>query len=170
MAQIMTFSPTGTRISASPGVSIAGIATETVLFTDNIKSGSLVEGKYYGFRIDLAITTPLVNLSALTFKIKYGTQTFTMMAGTPLIANLTLSPVTIQGYLVSRGPNNQFITGTIVQPSGSVINLSFTNSSMRGTMTIDSTVDQDFLITAQITGAGVGSTSVIVDWVLRTDF
>lgn len=166
----MTFSPTGARISASPGASIAGIATETTLFSDNIKSNSLVEGKYYGFRIDLAITTPALNLSNFTFRIKYGTQVFTLAAAVPLLSSLTLSPITIQGYIVSRGPANQFITATIAQSSGSVLNLSFTNSAMRGTMTVDSTLDQDFSITGQIGGTGFGSTIVVIDWVLRPDF
>lgn len=170
-AQIKTFSPTGTRISSTPSVSIVNSTVETTLFADLIEANSLVPGKYYQFRIDLAISTPLVNLANLTIKVKYGSQTIAIINGAALsIGATTAVPVTITGVLVSRGMNSQFLPVTVSQGMGSILTLGSTNSVARGLMTVDASVDQTFSVTAQFSGTGGNACSLITDWVLRYDY
>lgn len=171
VAQVKTFSPSGTRISTTPSVTITNSTTETTLFSDIIQANSLVPGKYYPFRIDLALTTPLVNLANVTIRVKYGSQTLTVINGAGLTIGMTSAvPVTITGYIVSRGMNSQFIPIVVSQGMGSAIVLSNTNTIARGTMTVDSSVDQNFSITAQFGGVGANASILSVDWVLRSDF
>lgn len=169
-SQIKTVSPTGTRISFTPGVSMSGIGSETILFSDVIRANNLLVGKYYPFRIDLSITTPAVNLASLTFRIKYGGQVMTIMNNSTLVGGLTLAPITISGYLVARTNGTQFIPVTVTQPAGSAVSVSFSNSNFRGNMTVDATLDQTFSVTAQVGGVGLGATSIFVDWVYRGEF
>lgn len=170
ISQVKTVSPTGTRVSFTPGVSMSGIATETTLFSDVIRANNLLTGKYYPFRIDISITTPAINLASLTFRVKFGGQVVTIMSNTALVGGLTTAPITISGYLVARTDNTQFIPVTVTQPAGNAVALTFSNSNFRGTTTVDATQDQTFSVTAQLGGAGLGATSLFVDWVFRGDF
>lgn len=170
-AQVKTFSPSGSRVSFTPSVTINNSTVETTLFSETIPANSLVQGKYYPFRIDVAITTPLVNLATLTFRIKYGGQTVAVINGAGLTIGLTQSsPVTISGFLVSRGMNSQFLPITVNQSMGNVISLTTSNATARSTMTVDASVNQTFSITAQFGGIGGGNCTLVTDWVLRGDY
>lgn len=170
-AQIKTFSPTGTRISYTPAVNIINSTVETTLFSDVIEANSLVPGKYYQFRLDLALSTPALNLANITIRVKYGSQTVAIVNGAALsIGATTAVPVTITGVLVSRGINSQFLPVTVSQGMGSILTLGSTNSVARGLMTVDASVDQNFSVTAQFSGVGGNACSLITDWVLRYDY
>lgn len=165
-----TFTPVGTRISDSPSVNVIGITTETTLFTDTIPANTLVGGKFYPFRIDLSLTTPAINLSTITFKVKYGSQTYTAITAAAMVGALTNAPITIQGYLVGRTNSSQFITTTVSQPAGNAVTLNFTNSNMRGTLSVDANTSQTFAVTVQLGGIGAGATTLNTDWILRSDY
>jgi hypothetical protein len=170
-AQIKTFSPSGTRISYTPSVSIVNSTVETTLFSDVIAANSLVPGKYYPFRVDVAVNTPLVNLATLTFRVKYGGQTIAVINGAGLTIGLTqATPITIIGNLVSRGTSSQFLPITVNQAMGNAISLTTGNTSARGLFTVDSSVDQTFTITAQFGGVGGNACTLVADWVLRSDY
>lgn len=170
-AQIKTFSPSGSRISTTPAASITNSTVETTLYSEVIPANSLVAGKYFTFRLDAAITTPLINLANLTIRIKYGGQTVAVVNGAGLTIGLqTLSPVTIMGSLVARTNNTQFLPVTVNQPMGSVIALTTGTGNARGLMTVDATQAQTFSITAQFGGLGGGNCSLVTDWFLRSDF
>ena len=170
-AQTKTFSPTGTRISFTPSASIVNSTTETTLFSDVITGNSLVQGKYYSFRVDVAITTPLVNLATLTIKVKYGGQTVAVINGAGLTIGLSqATPLTLTGVLVSRGTNNQFLPIMVNQAMGNAISLTTSNTVARGLLTVNSAIDQSFSITAQFGGVGGANCSLVTDWVLRGDY
>lgn len=170
-SQVRTFSPAGTRISTTPSITLTNSTAETTLFSDVIEANSLVPGKYYPFRIDLALTTPLINLSNLTIRVKYGSGTVAVINGAGLTIGMTSAvPVTVSGYLVSRGMNSQFLPIVVSQGMGTAITLNNTNSIARGTMAVDASSDQNFSITAQFSGVGATASILSVDWILRSDY
>lgn len=168
VSQVKTSSPTGKRLS-DPNQIVLSSTTETTLIADSIQANNLVLGKYYPFRIELAITTGLLNASTLTIKIKYGSGTVTVMNGITLSSSLTDAPITISGYIVARGTNAQFVPVVVSQSGASALSLTPTNSSVRGTMAVDATVKQAFSITATLGGV-IGSTILKKDWGIIFDF
>ena len=168
-AQVKTFSPTGTRMSDPTPLSVIGVTTLTPFYTDSIKANNLTLGKYYQFRIDLAITTPLVNIGTLTLTLKYGTGTLIVTNASVLVGSLTSAPVIITGTIVGRGTNSQYVTMNISQPQGNAINLTSGTSLMQGTMAVDATVSQLVTVTAQL-GGTVGGTTITRNWALKQDF
>jgi len=168
-SQIRTFSPTGTRMSDPAPVTINGTATLTTLFTDSISGNNLTIGKYYTFRIDLALTTPLINIGTLTLTLKYGTGTLVVASSSALVGSLTNSPVIITGTIVSRGTNSQYVTMNVSQPQGNAISLTPSNSAMQGTMSVDATTTQTVLVTAQLGGTTSG-TIITRNWAIKYDF
>lgn len=169
--QFRTFTPTGTRTSLTPAVTITNSTVETTLYSEVIPANTLVQGKYYQFRIDIAVSTPVVNIANLTIRVKYGSQTVSIINGAALgIGMSNLTPITISGYLVSRGLNNQFVPITVSQSMGNTISLTTSNANARGLMTVNAAQDQTFAVTAQFGGVGGGNCTLVADWFLKNDF
>lgn len=170
-SQVRTFTPTGQRTSVTPVVTITNSTTETTLFTSTIPANTLVPGKFYGFRIDVAVSTPLVNLATLTIKVKYGSQTLSVINGAGLtIGSTSLAPISITGQLVSRSMSSQYAPIMVNQSMGNVISLTTSNALARGLMTVDASQAQTFSVTAQFGGLGGATCQLVVDWVLISDF
>jgi len=168
-AQVRTFSPTGTRMSDPNPISVIGSTALTTLYTDSISANNLSLGKYYSFRIDLAATTPLVNVGTITITLKYGTGTLVVANGAVLVGSLNNAPIIITGTIVSRGLNSQYVTMNISQPNGTVINLPLSSSAMRGIMSVDASVTQNVTVTLQLGGTVTGTT-ITRDFAVRYDF
>lgn len=162
--------PSGAIISICPGTTITQTSPETEVFRDTIRANTLIPNRYYNFMVVGTLTTPLINFPGLTVKVKYGAQTYTLTNAALTAGNISGGLFTIEGSMVAQTSSSQFAFAKIIQPGGSILTLSSSNYIPTYTYTNDSATTLPFVITVQFTGAGLGTSSLAVKWVMRDAF
>lgn len=170
-AQI-TLNPTGATRTMIPGITLLNNnTTETSLMTvpDTIKANTL-SGKPYKFMMLCKITTPAVSIPTLTIRIKFGSQTLTLLNNISLLGSQSTQPFIIEGFVFPITSTTQLIWAKINQTPGTALTLNSTNTALVSDWTANLSSQNLFNITAQWGGVTLGTAVLQSNVFYRYDF
>lgn len=159
--------PTGFVASVSPFTTITG-GTEQNMFADTLKANTMAKQNNYHFKIFANATTG-VGLSNITVKLKIGATTITLINSLGITVSLTSAPFVIEGDIVNQGSGNAFILCKVSQSGNIPMNGITSVYTMRTTASVDFSTQQFIYVTGQLTGVGLGTTSIGVDYIKRNN-
>lgn len=153
---------------ANIGMSMTNTASEINLFVQNVGGGKLGVNKTLDFESVNRLSTVLIN-PTLTIRIRFGTSILTVLNAVSLVSSIsTNKPFIIKGKIVNTSATTQYVYAYISQYGVNVPILLNNDSGLADAdWTIDTTINQQFSITAQfgssLTGATLTPKMVTVD-------
>lgn len=153
----------GTKLAIdTTQVTVSGTVTETALATIAIPAGTLGTNDAIRFSLICNNTFSLDNSEALTLRMKYGGSTISTVVYSNTSAGVTAYQPKIEGFIVANNASNaqkgllSFIAGEgdIDDGSNKAVNNNY------GTSSVDSTVSQNLIITAQFSSTGTPSNEI----------
>lgn len=152
--------PTGAIMRISPFTSLSG-SSEQDMYRDTIPAKAIQKFNKVRFSVKSNISTG-VSLSNLTLKFVSGSNTVTLINALGIGLSMTNKPCVINGEITNQG-NGTALLYIVVSQDGSVINSVSTYYATRRIWTMDFESDQIIALRAQITGLGLGATTIGVD-------
>jgi|GEM_PF-3781732 len=133
---------------------VSGTATgEIELCSKVIKGNTLGTSRSISYLFTFEISSGILLLPNLTFKIKYGGASLTIIDAAIVSASLTSRVVVVQGRLAGFGATNkQYIYGRMDQDvsiAGLPVAINGSTAIKHAKWTVDSSIDQTFSITVQ---------------------
>ena len=167
--------PVGSVKSFSPNITLLNnTGDETSLLgsvKDTIKPNTLVPYRPYRFEMACIVTTPALSLPNLALKVRLGSNIVAMVNATGVTAGLTNAGIRIRGTILATGISTQVVLTDIIQPNGTILNLTNANGTFYSSLTTDMTQPQALDITAQWSGLIVlGTASIRSIFYYRPDF
>lgn len=146
-------------------MTVSNSTTETTLFTDTIRAGRMGTNKELPFEILGVMNSPLLAVPSITIRIKLGSATLTAVNALPVAVSLVNKPFIIRGKIINKGMNAQvvFIEVHQSQTSGVFAGLDSTSTAY-AKWTVDTSVDQNFVVTAQF-GLLSATTTLTIEYV-----
>lgn len=137
---------------------LTNTTTETTMYSQAIKAGSMGTNKEMNFKFICLLTTGLA-APTLTIKVKLGTSVLTVGAAMALALSMTAVPFIVEGSIINEdSAASQLSWCKITQHSNTLaLLISGSNALVATTWTEDTTVDKTFVITAQFGSAIVGT-------------
>ena len=154
----------GFSLSDTTGSTLVSSLTtnpETDIFSQLIEGGKFGTNKELNFRLLCNLTTGGVSLPTLTFKLKLGSSSLTLLSATALALSQTNKPFIIEGCIAAKdGQSAQRVWGQITQDgnnapmvlNGGAITLA------SAAWTEDTSVDKTMSVSAQFAGLSSGAT------------
>jgi hypothetical protein len=153
----------GTKLAIdTTQVTVSGTVTETALATIAIPAGTLGTNDAIRFSLICNNTFSLDNSETLTLRMKYGGSTISTVVYSNTSVGVTAYQPKIEGFIVANNASNaqkgllSFIAGEgdIDDGSNKAVNNNY------GTSSVDSTVSQNLIITAQFSSTGTPSNEI----------
>lgn len=168
--QTRSLSASGRVISLAPAITLSNTTTETDLISTVIPANSLSNYKRIKFKIYCSLTSALVTPN-LTVRIKFGSNSVTVINGLGVNISQTSKPFTIEGIIVNRGNTmSQYVYGEIKQ-NASIGPLALTSPTYNanGIIATNTETDQTFSVTGQFSSTSATSSLTIDFWEIIAD-
>lgn len=168
--QVRSLTSVGKTRSQSPGITLTNLTTESVILSDTIKANTMSTYKEVAFRVDCALTSLLVTPN-VTVRIRFGNQVITLLSNAGITISQNNSPFVIEGTITNKGATNSQLVSAQVTQNNATLGLSLSSpiNIVRGTMAVDTTIDNLLTVTVQF-GSAITGTSIVVDkWWIKSD-
>lgn len=169
-SQTRSLTSVGKTRSQAPGITLTNLTTETVIMSDTVKANTMSTYKEVAFRVDCAVTSLLVTPN-VTVRIRFGSNVITLVSNAGITISQTNSPFVIEGTITNKGATNSQLVSAQITQNNSTLGLSLSSpiNIVRGTMSVNTTVDNLLSVTVQF-GSAVTGTSIVVDkWWIKSD-
>lgn len=169
-SQVRSLTSVGKTRSQSPGLTMTNLTSESVVMSDTVKANTMSTYKEIAFRIDCSVTSLLVT-PGVTVRIRFGNQVVNVLSNAGITLSQTNSPFVIEGTVTNKGATNAQLIAAQVTQNNSTAGLSLSSpiSLVRGTTTVDTTVDNVLSVTVQFNSAITGTSITVDKWWIKSD-
>lgn len=139
---------------------VSNTAVETTIFSQVVPAGKMKATGILGFALWGNLTTGLLP-PTLTLRVKLGSSSMAVFTTAALLGSLTGKAFFLDGYISNISASSQAVVARVTQASSGIISLGTLGvNAVEGNFSVDTSVNQTFLITAQF-GSAVASTSLV---------
>lgn len=169
-SQVRSLTSVGKTRSQAPGLTMTNLTTESIVMSDTVKANTMSTYKEIAFRIDCSVTSLLVT-PGVTVRIRFGNQVVNVLSNAGITLSQTNSPFVIEGTITNKGATNAQLIAAQVTQNNSTAGLSLSSpiSLVRGTTTVDTTVDNVLSVTVQFNSAITGTSITVDKWWIKSD-